>query len=67
MKPYYYVYRRGFGAPSMRHEFLHLAQAEAERLAEKHPGETFEILKCVALSVVKKPASTFWMDGEEQK
>lgn len=64
MKPYYYVYRFG-GSPIVRHTTLAEAQAEAERLAEKHPDVAFEILKAIAISRVKKPSATFWMDGEE--
>ncbi len=63
MKPYYYVYRFGHGAPKTKHDTLESAVIEAERLAESHPGEPFEILKCVALSRASK-ISTFWVDGE---
>ena len=63
MKPQYYVYALNYGAPTVRHATLAEAQAEAERLAEKHPGRTFEILKCIGYSSTSK-ASTFWMDGE---
>jgi hypothetical protein len=64
MKPYYYVYRYQKQAPKVRHISLAEAQAEAERLAAKNPGITFEILKTVGISQVIKPARTFWMDGE---
>jgi hypothetical protein len=65
MKPYYYVYRVGYDAPTYKHKTLELAQCEAERLAGKHPGNSFEILKCVGVSSVSRPvASTFWLDGE---
>jgi hypothetical protein len=63
MKPYYYVYRFN-NAPIVRHASLAKAQAEAERLAAKNPGVDFEILKAIAISRVKKPSATFWMDGE---
>ena len=63
MKPYYYVYRRGHGPPRIKHDTLESARIEAERLAGSHPGEAFEILKCVAVSSSSK-ISTFWMDGE---
>lgn len=63
MKPYYYVYRRGHGPPRVKHDTLESARSEAERLASSHPGEAFEILKCVAVSSASK-ISTFWMDGE---
>ena len=63
MKPYYYVYRRGHGPPKIKHDTLESARSEAERLASSHPGEAFEILKCVAVSSASK-ISTFWMDGE---
>lgn len=63
MKPHYYVYALNYGAPTVRHATLAEAQAEAERLAEKHSGRAFEILKCVGHSSTRK-AITFWMDGE---
>jgi hypothetical protein len=64
MKPYFYVYRYQDKAPVIRHATLELAQAEAERLAAKHTGSVIQILKCVGLSQVTGPASTFFMDGE---
>jgi hypothetical protein len=64
MKSYFYVYRYQDRAPVVRHATLALAQAEAERLAAKHPGATIEILKVVGLAAIRGPASTFFMDGE---
>lgn len=65
MKPYFYVYRENIGhPPTNRHATIEQAQAEAERLAVKHPGSVIQILKCVGLSQVTGPASTFFMDGE---
>ena len=64
MKPYYYVYKIGGNPPSQKHSTLQEAQIEAERLATKHAGSAFEILKCVGLTQVCK-TKTFWMDGEE--
>jgi len=64
MKPYYYVLRKNSHPPTVRHATLALAQAETERLANQHTGETFEILKAVATTRVSGPASTVFMDGE---
>jgi hypothetical protein len=65
MKSYFYVYRENVGqGPTNRHATLELAQAEAERLAVKHTGSVIQILKCVGISQVTGPASTFFMDGE---
>jgi hypothetical protein len=66
MKPYFYVYRVSPNAtgPTVRHETLRAAADEAYRLAEKHPGQSFEILKCVGFSKTAS-AMTFWMDGEQ--
>ena len=69
MKPYYYVLNRtstaGFNMPSVKHDSLELAVAEAERLAQKHPSHVFEVLKCVAITKVTKPSITFYLDGVE--
>ena len=62
MKPHYYVLNKNHGAPTYQHKTLAEAITEAERLAEKHPGASFEILQCLGMSSVPK-ASTFWMDG----
>jgi hypothetical protein len=64
MKPYYYVYRYNNNAPRVRHATLEAAHAEAMRLCEQHPSQSFEILKCVGFARTTK-AATFWMDGEE--
>ena len=65
MKPYYYIYRTDESrGPKIKHATLAEAQTEAERLANQHPGSTFEILQCVAITRCAQ-ASTFWLDGEE--
>lgn len=69
MKPYYYVFRQSptrsvIIPPTVKHETLGLAVKEAERLAERHAGDTFEVIKVVAITRVTKPAITFYMDGE---
>ena len=66
MKTYYYVYRPGTLGPRMKHDSLAAAEAEAKRLAVKHPGEVFEILQCLGIASTPAPApSTFWLDGCE--
>jgi hypothetical protein len=62
MKPYYYVYRVGHKGPTIKHDTLTSATTEAERLSNQHPGEAFEILKCLAVTRTTE-AKTFWMDG----
>lgn len=64
MKTYYYVYCHNYGGPTVKHSSFDEAQAEAERLARKHPGSVFEILKAVAISKVIEPAITFFMDED---
>jgi len=65
MKSYYYVLKIGGQIPVVRHETILSAQSEAMRLAQKHAGETFEILQCVALvTTPASTASTFWMEGQ---
>jgi hypothetical protein len=62
MKPYYYVFKSSGHPPSARHESLHSAHVESLRLAALHPGQLFEILKCLGTTQTGTP-STFWMDG----
>ena len=62
MKPYYYIYRVGYGKPTIKHQSLALAHTEAMRLAGQHPGETFEILECLGIVQTTTPQA-FWMDG----
>jgi hypothetical protein len=62
MKPYYYVFKSSGHPPSARHESLHSAHAESLRLAALHPGQSFEILKCLGITQTSK-ASTFWVNG----
>lgn len=62
MKPYYYVYRVGYGCPTVKHPDLSTAANESRRLAAQHPGATFEILQCVGTTRTINP-QTFWMDG----
>ena len=66
MKPHYYVANPETFTSYSKHKILAEATTEAERLAEKHPGTSFEILQCLGVSSVPK-ASTFWMDGVDPK
>ena len=66
MKPYYRAANLETFTLGEKHKTLAEATAEAERLAEKHPGTSFEILQCLGVSSVPK-ASTFWMDGVDPK
>lgn len=38
------------------------AEIGEERLSNQHPGETFEILQCLAVTRTVM-AKTFWLDG----
>ena len=62
MTPYYYVYRVGYGKPTIKHATLESAATESERLAAQHPNETFEVLKCIGITRAVTP-QTFWLDG----
>jgi hypothetical protein len=62
MKPHYYVFRVGHGKSTIKHYSMQEAATEAERLAGQHPGDTFEILKCLGFTRTVTP-QTFWMDG----
>lgn len=62
MKTHFYVYRCAGGAPTMRHETLADAEAEARRLASKYPGVQFEILQCLGVASTTA-VSVSWCDG----
>jgi hypothetical protein len=62
MKPYYYIFRVGGSHPRIKHQTLESAHTEAMRLAAQHPGDSFEILQCLATTRTINP-QTFWMDG----
>jgi hypothetical protein len=64
MKPHYYVFRPGYGAPKQKHETFRDAVKESVRLANENPGAAFEVLKCEAITQVPKSAAlTFYLDG----
>ena len=62
MKSYYYVHSVNNLSTSDRHATPALAVAEAERLAAQHPGDTFEVLQCLAVTRTTTPV-TEWLDG----
>lgn len=67
MKPYYYVFKSSGYPPCKRHETIEFALLESERLASLHPGQHFEILKCVGITSTPHSApSTFWLDETER-
>jgi hypothetical protein len=61
MKSYYYIYRVGHSKPTIKHYSLSAAVKESQRLSNQHPGDAFEILKCLAITMTTT-ANTFWMD-----
>jgi hypothetical protein len=61
MKPYYYIFRVGGSHPRIKHPTLESAHTEAMRLAAQHPGDSFEILQCLATTQTINP-QTFWVD-----
>lgn len=52
-KEIYMVARLGGGSPSHNHATIIDATKEATRLAEKHPGSTFYILKALGMITSK--------------
>lgn len=48
----------------VRHHSLEDARREAERLAEKHPGNRFFVLAAQGYAVTARP--TTWVDLEEE-
>lgn len=61
MKPYYYVFRVNGGPPRIKHPTLESARTEVIRLATQQPGNSFEILQCLASTITFGP-QTFWLD-----
>lgn len=52
---FWVVWNPGHGNPSMRHSSDKEARGEAERLAERNPGQKFYVLRGVGLAHVEKP------------
>jgi hypothetical protein len=48
-EPFYMVVRLGGGEPSKGHATRESAQAEAKRLCQKHPNNTFYVLEAVSM------------------
>ena len=48
-EPFYMVVRLGGGEPSKGHATRESAQAEAVRLCQKHPNNTFYVLQAVTM------------------
>jgi hypothetical protein len=64
MNPFYYIYhpQAVYNEPKVKYKTLADAKIAAERLALKHPDDTFEILMCVAISRCPKNI-TFFLEG----
>jgi hypothetical protein len=63
MSPYYYVINRKNAFISGTFMTLARAQQEAEELAYRNPGCSYDIVRSVGVAHAQ-PAATFWMDGE---
>lgn len=63
MKPYYYISVANKGGITI--DSQESAISHAQKLAASHPGQAFEILKCIAITTrPQKPRSnTFFLDG----
>lgn len=48
---FWLVWHEGGNAPTFKHQTLHSAHSEAERLARQAPGKTFCVLHCIASCV----------------
>jgi hypothetical protein len=54
--PFYVVWNpKGPHSPRERHSAMHLAEAEAERLAVQNPGQDFYVLATVSRTRTTKP------------
>jgi hypothetical protein len=61
--PYYYVYRVGDRrGPVVKHWNLDSAVAESQRLSRQHPGDLFELLKCVGQTRTTEPVTKLFDD-----
>lgn len=50
VKPFWMVYGDGQGSPTVKHIHPGPAQAEAKRLALKHPGVAFYVLASIGVA-----------------
>ncbi len=57
---FWMVYGEGQGAPTYKHDSLKAASEEAERLAGRHPGIAFYVLKAKSGVVAQPPAPKVW-------
>lgn len=63
MKPYYYVFRISNKYMSSKISSEDAADIEAKRLSAQYPGETFEILKSIAITQsITVESKTFWLE-----
>lgn len=65
MNQYFYVYRtsgNGQHLPKVKHPTLDAASKEAARLAQQHPGDSFEILAFIGVARATGVTTT-WVDG----
>jgi hypothetical protein len=65
MNQYFYVYRtndRGVYLPKVKHPTLDAVSKEATRLAQQHPGDSFEILAFIGVAQATGVTTT-WVDG----
>lgn len=61
---FWMVYGAGCGAPTVRHDRLGNARAEAERLAVANPGTKFYVLRSVG---VARRVDVDWAEIEEDE
>ena len=55
MKPCYYIYTHSPNMCRLQYHTLESAVKDAEFMAERYPGITFEVLQVVALRFTRKP------------
>lgn len=63
-QPFWLVWKEGGGVPTYQHPNSQSAENEAARLAQKHPGSRFHILKSESACQMRQPVE--WLHPETQ-
>ena len=59
IESYWYVYNPAGFRPRYKHATAESAISESRRLAHEHPGQRFEVLRCIGFSQVEPRPDCF--------